>query len=364
MTLHVACPKPSCPNHHTPKPVADDLAGRKTRCGQCGTVFFIGTRPGSPLASPIPAPPPQSTGGVPWARLAIVVGGFGLVLLALIGICLLLIPGDKTSGQAEEDKERKADTQKDLVHKLPLKTPGDTNDLVPGKDGEKKPEDKDLVKKDGQQKTRPKDQKLIIPFDALGPAEKLDRIKVVQLKGKATFSNSPLVTDVGFAWHGLSHFHADETLQGRAIKVIVNGDTGSYMGRPLPRDQLDLFRNEAYGYSLSNLTPLRDKQFQLKKLADAAFQGKDCMVVEAALPGRPTIKLFFAKDTGLLAKSEFISFRGKRILFENQYSDYQETDGVKHWRKLDQLRDGVKYAHLEIHSVQFFDKFDPALFQP
>jgi hypothetical protein len=285
----------------------------------------------------------------------------------LIGICLLLIPGDKSSGQAEEDKERKADSQNHRVHKLPLKTPGDTNDTVPGKDGEKKTEQPHLVKKDGQQgdkTTRPKDQKLIIPFDALGPAEKLDRIKVVQLKGKATFSNSTLVTEVGFAWHGLSHFRADETFQGRAIKVIVNGDTGSYMGKPLPRDKLDLFRNEAYGYSLSNLTPLKDKQFQLKKLADAAFQGKDCMVVEAALPGRPTIKLFFAKDTGLLAKSEFVAFRDKRILFENQYSDYQETDGVKHWRKLDQLRDGVKYAHLDIQTVQFFDKFDPAMFQP
>jgi hypothetical protein len=296
--------------------------------------------------------------------VAIVVGGFGVVLLALIGICLLLIPGDKSSGQPEEDKERKADSQKVLVHKLPLNRPGDTNDPVPGKDGEKKPEDRDLVKKDRQQKTRPKDQKLIIPFDALGPAAKLDRIKVVQLKGKATFSNSALVTEVSFAWHGLTHFRAEEMVLGRKIRIVLKDDMGFDTGKPLPKEQFDLIRNEAYSYSLSNLTPLKDKQFQLKQLADAAFQGKDCMVVEAALPGRPTIKLFFAKDTGLLAKSEFISFRGKRILFENQYSDYQETDGVKHWRKLDQLRDGVKYAHLEIQSVQFLDKFDPALFQP
>ncbi len=48
--------------------------------------------------------------------------------------------------------------------------------------------------------------------------------------------------------------------------------------------------------------------------------------------------------------------------FENRHNDYQETDGVNHWRKLDQFRDGLKYAHLDVHTVQFFDQFDETLF--
>jgi hypothetical protein len=43
-------------------------------------------------------------------------------------------------------------------------------------------------------------QQFILPFDALGPAETLDKIKVVQIEGKAHFVMAGNVNDVRVPW--------------------------------------------------------------------------------------------------------------------------------------------------------------------
>jgi hypothetical protein len=351
MTWHVVCPNPACPNHRVPRPVDPHLAGKRTRCNQCGTVFVIGSpRPPSSLPeanSPGPASPEGS-----WARVAIIGGAIGVSLLVLVVLCLVLMLGEESPRSAGSDRQPVV-ARKDPVEKPPARAE-QTTDPVQGKDG-------------GLQKTGKRtesSQEKLIPFDALGAVEKLDKIKVVQVTGRASFTNSTLITDVEFAWHGLTHFRATEKSRGNDFKLVLQGDSGFARGKPIPREQLVLIKNEAYSYSLSNLTPLKNGEFQLKQLDDASVEGRPCTVVEAALPGRPTIKLYFAKDTRLLVKSEFTSVRGRQMLFANHYGDYQETDGVKHWRKLDQYRDGRKYAHIDVLSVRFLETFDKTLFEP
>lgn len=55
---------------------------------------------------------------------------------------------------------------------------------------------------------------------------------------------------------------------------------------------------------------------------------------------------------------------GPPPLIEVYFSDYQESDGIKHWRKAEQFRNGQKGPELRVRTVRFLDKIDESLFGP
>ena len=53
---------------------------------------------------------------------------------------------------------------------------------------------------------------------------------------------------------------------------------------------------------------------------------------------------------------------GKEVTQEVVFSDYRETDGMKHYRALTAYRDGTQVIQAKVREVEFFDKLDKKVF--
>ncbi len=115
--------------------------------------------------------------------------------------------------------------------------------------------------------------------------------------------------------------------------------------RALDGDKLDYVKTEAYQFWIMSLNPLlKDKEFKLKALGETKVGDRAAVGVQVDRAGRPTAKMYFAKDTGLLHKLEIPvknEFDGwKDALDEAFFDDYKDQDGRKVFTKLRVNRNG------------------------
>ncbi len=69
---------------------------------------------------------------------------------------------------------------------------------------------------------------------------------------------------------------------------------------------------------------------QLRRGRPEAVAGVDCEVLNGTAPGKPMVRLYFAKDSGLLVRMvRFADTPLGRMPTQIDYSDYRENDGVK-----------------------------------
>lgn len=83
--------------------------------------------------------------------------------------------------------------------------------------------------------------------------------------------------------------------------------------------------------NLTNLTVLKSKDYQLASLGESKVEGKAVLGVKVTAPERPTVQMFFDKETGLLVKTEHRQLDprnrdGQEVIQEVFYSDYQVLD--------------------------------------
>ena len=80
--------------------------------------------------------------------------------------------------------------------------------------------------------------------------------------------------------------------------------------------------------------------------------------------------LYFSKDTNLLFKADFtgrfLDRNNKFVPFatfvEFFFGDYRVVDGVNHWWKKEQRRDGKKYSEMTLSEVKFLKNTDDSFF--
>src|SRR5205807_2410640 len=78
----------------------------------------------------------------------------------------------------------------------------------------------------------------------------------------------------------------------------------------------------------SGLAPLlRDRQFTLAALPEAAVEGRPAVGVKASYPGQPDVSLWFDKETHLLVKTAYRSGPGQGSLQETVLGDYRAPGG-------------------------------------
>jgi hypothetical protein len=152
--------------------------------------------------------------------------------------------------------------------------------------------------------------------------------------------------------------------------LIINGDKGwvSMMGETKAMDKEKL-ANEINGHRagyMSTLLPLRDKNFTIKKLADAKVGDQNANVVEASRKDWPTVKLFFDSTTNYLVKMEHkgkAEEQGfKEVTVDHNFSDFKEVDGLKVPYKGVMNRDGKVFVEYEITSYRAVGKLDQKIF--
>lgn len=387
MATQVRCPNPACRNHTRLRLVSDELAGKQLGCKVCGETVRV------------PRP-------IPWLPAL----GFA-VLTLVVAAAVLLFPDislpDTTQTPDESpqlaslpEPAPRAWLDKRTVEQPtisePIVEPSQPVSLPPQEVKETPPpaQPAATLPETPAESTPPivparlpapeppppprrealktkTDAKFIIPFDAVAPVEKLDKIKVTRIEGRFSFANSTIVNPVTMTWQSTARFKWDEKAGAADIAFLIDANRG-WIGdgqkvKPMDADGFSFYQSLAYSISLSNLVPLREKGFELIPGEDVRVRNADCIQVRVKSAGRPELKMLFDKQTGFLAKAEFrgrffnvnnLKLQREATLLENYFSDYRKVAGVNHWQRYEQFRDGKKYCELNLDRVQFFEEAD------
>jgi hypothetical protein len=151
--------------------------------------------------------------------------------------------------------------------------------------------------------------------------------------------------------------------------IVLNGDKAwskkDGETKEMSKDELALqISNHRAGW-IASLLPLKNKAFQLTAMGEAKVGDQAARIVQVTRKDYPEVKLYFAKDTGLLVKTEYrtkAEEQGfKEVTQTTDYSDYRDADGAKVAHKFAIKRDGKIYVEAEVTELKT-GKLDAKLF--
>ena len=109
--------------------------------------------------------------------------------------------------------------------------------------------------------------------------------------------------------------------------------TGGWMGtKGRPARMMSDAESSASALDAEFYLPLRLKEIypQLRRGRPDTVSGVECETLNGSSAGHPSVRLYFAKDTGLLMRMvRYAETPLGRIPTQIDYADYRETDGVK-----------------------------------
>ena len=149
----------------------------------------------------------------------------------------------------------------------------------------------------------------------------------------------------------------------------IDGDKGWIEAggqvQDMPREAMEEMREQKYAEDLDHLSFLNEKGIELSMLDEINVAARPAVGVLAKSRGHRDVKLYFDKADGLLVKREQVVLdpqSNKEVRQEVLFSDYQETHGLKHYRKIVALRDGKEVIAARVIEVEFFEKLDAKVF--
>jgi hypothetical protein len=150
--------------------------------------------------------------------------------------------------------------------------------------------------------------------------------------------------------------------------MVFNGDKGwmkiNDMAMDMDADRVAEQKESMHVNQVVRLVPLKDKAFALSPAGESKLDAKTVVGVRVSSKGHRDVNLYFDKDSGLLVKSDtqVKDDAGQEVKQETFYSDYKETDGVKHPTKVVIKRDGMLYIEGENSDWKPAEKLDDQLF--
>jgi hypothetical protein len=148
---------------------------------------------------------------------------------------------------------------------------------------------------------------------------------------------------------------------------VIDGDKGwiEFNGKTqdMPKEAVAEMKEQKYAEDLDRLGFLKEKGYDLSMLEEIKISEKPALGILVKAKGHRDVKLYFDKDTGLLVKRvNTLNEPDKEVVQEVFFSDYQEKDGLKHYRKIVAHRDGKKAIEAKVTELEFFDKLDDKVF--
>ncbi len=217
-----------------------------------------------------------------------------------------------------------------------------------------------------------KDARAIIDkaIKAAGGEAKLDKLKAITGKEKGVYygmgeDGFPYTANFAIQWPDKFRLEVEGV-----FTIVLDGNKGwTRMGdtvKEMGKDELALqILNHRAGL-INSLTPLKDKAFQLKTIGDAKIGKQAVQGVQVSRKDYPDVKLYFAKDTGLLVKSEYRSKAAeqefKEVSQATYFSDYRDVDGAKVSYKRVMKRDDKLYLEAEVTEMKVAEKLDAKVF--
>jgi len=209
---------------------------------------------------------------------------------------------------------------------------------------------------------------------AIGGADKVAKFKSGTWKGKATAQEGgkEVVLISEGTWHGTDKLRIEAEITGggqtEKVLAVINGDKGWLKARDMVRDapdgELPMMKSALYALRMPHLLPdIKGKDFKLSNLGEVKVGDKSALGIGVAHKDYKDVKLFFDKETALPAKSEVLLAdpMGKELLVEYLYSDYKETEGIKHPMKISIKVEGKELV-LELSEIKSKDKVDESEF--
>ena len=212
---------------------------------------------------------------------------------------------------------------------------------------------------------------------AQGGADKVAKLRVMRVKVEGTMSLVPGEAAIPFVledwWQmpdqykttsrfelGGKKVNQTQALDGEAGWMQLDGAT-----QDMPKEAVAEMREQKYAEDLDRLGFLADNGIDLTALGESKVGGRAAVGVLIKSKGHRDVTLWFDKESGLLVKREhrvLDSETGKEVTQEVVFSDYRETDGVKHYRAVTAYRGGQKVIEAKVPEVEFFDKLDKKVF--
>jgi hypothetical protein len=214
-------------------------------------------------------------------------------------------------------------------------------------------------------------------IQAQGGPVKIAKLRTMRIKVEGTTDLIPGQPNLPFTiedtWQMPNQYKSTFSMQfmGKTLTQtqIINGERGWIQTdgetMDMPKDALAEMREQKHGEDLDRLGFLNDKGIELSALDEIKVEGKPAVGVLIKSKGHRDVKLYFDKSTGLLVKREqkvLDPASGKEVSQEVVFGDYQEKDGVKHYRNIAAYRDGKKIIDAKVLEIEFFDKLEDKVF--
>jgi RNA polymerase sigma factor (sigma-70 family) len=195
-------------------------------------------------------------------------------------------------------------------------------------------------------------------------------------EGVVTAQGIKIPYECEWAFMGPDYFRSDMTIKPGGSKVdlvtIWREESGSILVMGQSIEMMDEQRvatiNAVYAHHVLTLVPLlTDKAFKLTMADEKTVDGKMAQAIKVEREKRPTITLYFDKESWLLVKSEMVvkaeDQDWKEVLQETYFKDYKERDGRKVHTKESVFQDGIPTMESTLSEHKFHDRLDAKLFE-
>lgn len=209
-------------------------------------------------------------------------------------------------------------------------------------------------------------------IEALGGEATLAKYKAATWKGKGTFhaGTADIAYTGEWAMQAPDRYKAviAGEVNGMTFKRVraVDGDKGwtksdDGAAEDMTPAALAEARRELVGQWVTRLVPLRDRAFTLAAAGTTRVGDAPAVGLKVTAKDGREFHLYFDRDSGLLLKAESrVKPAGtdQEVKQEVLYGDYQETDGLKHARKITVKRDGRTVIEQEVTDYRPAEKLD------
>jgi hypothetical protein len=211
---------------------------------------------------------------------------------------------------------------------------------------------------------------------AAGGEAKLDKLKIVSLKGKGTIhegdQEAGTLTIAGTV-QGLDRVRLDLEMnimdRNQKILLIISGDNGwikhDERVEDAPAEVLQILKAELHALRLAQqLTPLKAKELKLSPLGEMKINDRTVLGIKIVEKDHPDTDLYFDKETHLPIKCELrvMEPKGMEVTTAWHFSNHKEVAGPKHPMKVSLHRDDKKLMEMEISEVKGEDKVEDNTF--
>jgi hypothetical protein len=210
---------------------------------------------------------------------------------------------------------------------------------------------------------------------AQGGAAKVAKLRTMRIKVEGTTDLVPGQPKLPFVledtWQMPNRYKSMITFELMGMKFsqtqAIDGDKGwiEFNGKTqdMPKEAMAEMKEQKYAEDLDRLSFLKEKGYDLSMLEQIKIGEKPALGILVKAKNHREVKLYFYKETGLLVKRvNTLKEPNKEIVQEVFFTDYQEKDGLKHYRKIVAHRDGKKALEAKVTELEFFDKLDDKVF--